>query len=206
MRGAVLYKTGLDMVRERVMRRNYGMIVSVLFEEGDPIDLRFIGKDGRHRCKDVLSWFVHKVFPFWENELIFRAPKYRISLWLNIRSVLTFILTSICAKDLCVSQYNFFLLITLMLQFISVVISVALLPFDFWIIIALIPICTISVDLRKLPKEAFQRQDCETRFWEVKFDIAVVFGQMMEFKLLYKGKVMQRAVGQYLWSKDFIAG
>jgi hypothetical protein len=62
MRGAVLYKMGMNMVKERVMRRHYGLVISDKFREGyDPDELKFRGKDGTWRCRDILHWFANKV-------------------------------------------------------------------------------------------------------------------------------------------------
>ena len=62
MRGAVLYKMGMNMVKERVMRRHYGLVISDAFREGyDPEDLKFRAKDGTYRVRNVLHWFANKV-------------------------------------------------------------------------------------------------------------------------------------------------
>ena len=62
MRGAVLYKLGLDFVRERFTRVCYGTQVSVEFQEGfHPNSRKTYGKDGRARCSGVMCWFVKKV-------------------------------------------------------------------------------------------------------------------------------------------------
>jgi hypothetical protein len=60
--GSVLYSTGLKYVRERVLRRHYGIITKVDFEEGKhPPNLRIIDLDGKVKCRDVVHWFARKV-------------------------------------------------------------------------------------------------------------------------------------------------
>lgn len=64
MRGAVLYKMELNMVKDRVMRRNYGIVIADTFREGDPEKLKYCGKDGKFMTRNVLDWFVRKVLSF----------------------------------------------------------------------------------------------------------------------------------------------
>lgn len=62
MRGAVLYKLGLDFVKDRVMRVSYGTAARVPFEEGrHPISRKGIDYDGKARCSGVMHWFAKKV-------------------------------------------------------------------------------------------------------------------------------------------------
>jgi len=62
MRGAVLYKLGLDLVTDRVMRRSYGIATNVPFRRGHhPESARYLDIDGTMRCRDVMHWYVHKV-------------------------------------------------------------------------------------------------------------------------------------------------
>ena len=62
MRGAVLYKLGLNFVKERLMRRSYGACVQVLFSSGyHPEHLKVECIDGVIRCDRVMDWFVQKV-------------------------------------------------------------------------------------------------------------------------------------------------
>jgi hypothetical protein len=62
MKGAVLYKLGLDFVKDRVMRVSYGTTTGVPFEEGHHPDSRKVmGYDGTARCSGVMHWFAKKV-------------------------------------------------------------------------------------------------------------------------------------------------
>ena len=64
MRGAVLYKLGLDLVKDRVMRVSYGTAARVPFQEGyHPISRRVVDYEGNPRCTGVMHWFANKVFP-----------------------------------------------------------------------------------------------------------------------------------------------
>jgi hypothetical protein len=67
MRGAVLHGffqglPSLDPVKQRVMRLNYGVELSVLFNSNrHPLHLKYFREtDGTHRC-DVMQWYAKKV-------------------------------------------------------------------------------------------------------------------------------------------------
>lgn len=63
MRGAVLYKLGLDLVKDRVMRVSYGTAARVPFREGyHPISRKVMDYEGNPRCTGVMHWFANKVF------------------------------------------------------------------------------------------------------------------------------------------------
>jgi hypothetical protein len=62
MRGAVLYKLGLDFVKDRVMRVSYGTTVRIPFEEGyHPYSRKVVDYDGTAKCRGVMHWFAKKV-------------------------------------------------------------------------------------------------------------------------------------------------
>ena len=62
MRGAVLHKLGLDFVKERIMRFNYGVTQSSSFRAGyHPHSRKFIHIDGYPRCRGVMNWYAAKV-------------------------------------------------------------------------------------------------------------------------------------------------
>jgi hypothetical protein len=60
-RGAVLYKLGLNLVKEHVMRVHYGVATWVPLEGHHPRGLRIRSNDGKPVCKDVMLWFANKV-------------------------------------------------------------------------------------------------------------------------------------------------
>lgn len=61
-RGAVLYKLGLNLVKEHVMRVHYGIATWVPFrEDTHPEELRIISNNGNPVCKDVMKWYANKV-------------------------------------------------------------------------------------------------------------------------------------------------
>jgi hypothetical protein len=63
MRGAVLQKMGLNFVKERVMRRHYGVAHNRPFEYGvDPICLKDVNAAGTIICRSVMKWYVNKVY------------------------------------------------------------------------------------------------------------------------------------------------
>lgn len=57
------------MVKDRVMRRYYGVAIAVPFGKGDPEKFKFRAKDGTLKCSNVLDWFVSKVPAFRRKEL-----------------------------------------------------------------------------------------------------------------------------------------
>lgn len=62
MRGAVLYGLGLHLVKERLMRRSYGVTSHPAYVAGlHPQHRRFVDVDGTERCKDVMDWYAIKV-------------------------------------------------------------------------------------------------------------------------------------------------
>ena len=63
MRGAVLHGLGLNMIKERLMRRSYGIEVNPTFDATiHPEAKKFVDKtDGMLRCKEVMHWFTTKV-------------------------------------------------------------------------------------------------------------------------------------------------
>jgi len=62
MRGAVLYKLGVDIVRERVMRMSYGIKVESLFRAGyHPGSRWFMNINGLPYCRGLMEWFAVKV-------------------------------------------------------------------------------------------------------------------------------------------------
>jgi hypothetical protein len=64
MRGAVLYKLGLDFVKDRIMRRSYGVAMNVAFRAGHhPTSRKVTSLDGVVRCEDVMHWYAYKVIP-----------------------------------------------------------------------------------------------------------------------------------------------
>jgi hypothetical protein len=77
MRGAVLHKMGLNLVKERVMRRHYGVRHYRPFELGiDPERLRGVDASGQTICNDVMKWYAYKVC-----SLLDRCTENRIKRW-----------------------------------------------------------------------------------------------------------------------------
>jgi len=62
MKGAVLYKLGLDLVETRVLRYSYGMDGFVPFKDGyHPEDRKVYDYEGVAKCEGYLHWFAKKV-------------------------------------------------------------------------------------------------------------------------------------------------
>ena len=74
MKGAVLYKLGLDLVRTRVMRSSYGTEIRVTFKEGVHPEYRKVyDYDRLPRCDGYMYWFAKKVFPSFGRYLTYRV-------------------------------------------------------------------------------------------------------------------------------------
>jgi len=62
MRGAVLHKMGINSVKERLMRRSYGIIANKAFRPGIHPDFRkFTDIAGVVRCRGNMNWYATKV-------------------------------------------------------------------------------------------------------------------------------------------------
>jgi hypothetical protein len=62
MRGALLRGLGLNPIKQRAMRRSYGVSSNPVFDPDQHLDSRkYIDIDGTTRCKDVMEWFARKV-------------------------------------------------------------------------------------------------------------------------------------------------
>ena len=62
MRGAVMHGLGLNLVKERLMRRSHGVVTQPIFRPGvDPQDRRSVDIIGIARCRDVMDWYARKV-------------------------------------------------------------------------------------------------------------------------------------------------
>jgi hypothetical protein len=62
MRGAVLYKLGLDFVKDRVLPRSYGINAEAIFRPGyHPESRKVEDLDGVTCCRGTMFWFAKKV-------------------------------------------------------------------------------------------------------------------------------------------------
>jgi len=61
MKGAVLHKLGLNFVKERIMRRSYGVRFYRPFEDDDPIERKSMDLAGETICTGVMDWYATKV-------------------------------------------------------------------------------------------------------------------------------------------------
>jgi hypothetical protein len=62
MRGAVLYRMGLNCVKDRLMRRNYGVVHQGKYKPGEhPEFLRAVNKAGMVVCNRAMEWCAYKV-------------------------------------------------------------------------------------------------------------------------------------------------
>jgi len=81
MRGAVLYKLGLDIVKARDMRLSYGVDMSPAFRSGyHPTSRKYRAIDGWDRCRGVMDWYATKVRNNVKRVLTLRERKSRMEL------------------------------------------------------------------------------------------------------------------------------
>ena len=60
-------------------------------------------------------------------------------------------------------------------------------------------ICTLAIDLKTLPDKAFIKSAGVGRdYYIVKIEIAMIFGSMLEFKLIWDGKVVSNVAASYV--------
>lgn len=63
MRGAVLHKLGLDFVKDRVVRKSYGVTYNAEFRRGHhPASRKINCLDGITRCENVMDWYAKRVY------------------------------------------------------------------------------------------------------------------------------------------------
>jgi hypothetical protein len=194
MRGAVLYKMGMNMVKERVMRRHYGLVISDIFREDfDPEELKFRGKDGSWRVKNVLHWFVNKVRSVLSRSH-FRALKLQIDMSLNTLFQSNSLLSSMNDQ----ARYTIKLIFWLAKLTGRLTTLIRVLLLFFVLTIGVATICSIDVDLRKLPVAAFKKSTATgVTLYIAEFELAIAFGPVMEFRLLYQKTLMGSAVAHY---------
>jgi hypothetical protein len=59
-------------------------------------------------------------------------------------------------------------------------------------------VCTIEVDLKKIPRRAFESKTGPNgHYYHVEYQLAVTFGPMLEFKLMWGGKVVGEVSSTY---------
>ena len=64
--------------------------------------------------------------------------------------------------------------------------------------LAVKPLCEVEMDLRELPEEAFERvTGSDGVYYSITYELAIKFGPMLEFQMLYKGKEYGKAIAKY---------
>jgi hypothetical protein len=196
VRGAVLHRMGLEIVKERRMRASYGIDKAVPFELGThPLPRMIVGPDGILRCSEVMHWYARKVFPILE-----------MSLFQNERMPIGKVVQHTVYSQLTEWKFKFAA---------SLNCSVELLVCDDdtppeylenctfigakYLTVAVRPLCEIHANLRDLPPEAFEKNSGpEGVFYSIVYDLAIIFTPVIEFKLLYHGKEYGKASAKYV--------
>jgi hypothetical protein len=75
---------------------------------------------------------------------------------------------------------------------------IPVIPRNICLTVGVATICSIDVDLRNLPVAAFKKitADGQTTY-SADFELAIAFGPVMEFRLLYQKTLMGSAVAHY---------
>ena len=118
MRGAVLHKLGLDFVKDRIVRKSYGVTFNAEFRRGHhPVSRKINCLDGVTRCENVMDWYARRVYAeIYSGRLIFRMTNWQMVLARNILFSGIFLLLNSKKRDhLCIER-NYTVAINLILQ------------------------------------------------------------------------------------------
>jgi hypothetical protein len=64
--------------------------------------------------------------------------------------------------------------------------------------LAVKPFCEVQVNLRDLPEEAFERvTGSDGVFYSITYDLAMKFGSMLEFQMLFNGIEYGKVTAKY---------
>jgi len=174
MKGAIIHKLGLDLVRARIMRRHYGIAKARTWRFGDPSYLKYIGLDGKVMCRGVMDWYVCKGQQVSHRQNVDKRfcteiLEYKVKYYTSIMHPVT--LYSYEGQDA---------------------------P-EFKDISGIRRLCNVTVDLKKIPPEAFERElGPEGPYYEVSYDVAIVFGSLLEFRLVHEGVLLGQGKADYL--------
>lgn len=195
MRGAVLHKMGLNLVKERMMRRHYGVSHYRNFLEGqDPEYLRGEDAAGDIICNSVMKWYAKKVqtkqsvlnnrVKGWKMGKLWSSHSFGNIVMCNTRAPTALSWLMICTSQKAMKHPPTWNLrvITRCLLFDKIVQSR----------------CSVESDLSSLRPFAL-KQGRKGSYYEVEYDLGVTFGPELEFKLVHRGRVIGRAVGSYDW-------
>lgn len=65
-------------------------------------------------------------------------------------------------------------------------------------LISVTQLCTVHVDLRKLPPRAFQVQEGQNgKYYQGMYQLGLVFGPELVFKFMFNGQVYGTAMARY---------
>lgn len=198
MKGAVLHKLGVDLVRTRMIKASYGTENLVSFQEGHhPESRKVLGYDGRLRCEGVMYWFAKKVSSQFVSAEIFRASLLRTELFYTKHSTL------IIRKEQTIAQTHIFLwtdfgyatktrLRNIWTHKVSPSLTGLILVMKMHI--------NLTVDLGKLPPDAWERKEgVRGTYRRVQYELGLSFGAGgIEWRFLYKGKVMGSVKCEYV--------
>jgi len=174
MRGAVLHGLGMDLVKERLMRRSYGSEFQAIFKPDEhPESLKFIDDiDGQCRC-NTMKWYASKGDRM-PNDTVktfgcvfdYTVERFKSGTSLVHNSRLWF-----CDADFAP-------------QFRNPSVS---------------QLCELSVNHRDLPTEAFkQRNGSNGTYYQVSYQLELTFGSELLFKLSYQGKIYGSVRAHYV--------
>jgi hypothetical protein len=161
---------GFNFVKERIMRRNYGVIYTrIPFLPGDPRHLLTITESGMPGCKKVMRWYALKGEKVADGHVVtdsftatYSPEEYEEEPILSFNALL------VCEDDPAPKYDND-----------SVVI-----------------LCVLPADLT--PLKPFEKHSgAKGIYYEVTFDLSMSFGQELEFKLLHNDKVISSICARY---------
>jgi hypothetical protein len=183
-----MYGLNSNTVRERILRRHYGIATSVVWDEWKhPLERRWTDHlDGTRRV-DVMRWYVAKVpLPLFQLMVGVNGLKIIVLLFYNFDDDEKLIRN---CKLLCCEK-NF----------------APLYPDDpsmstFWIrlSIAVEKVCEIQADLTTIPSNELTRQMAldGRLYYKLLYAIAMTFKNSITFELIFNGKTYETAFAKY---------
>jgi len=190
VRGAVLYRLGLDIVTHRIMRLSYGIAAATEFREGyHPPARKCTGIDGIVRCRDVMDWYATKVTYFVSYSADSRARGLQGGLSFLIISKWTSRSPNTLNIDRSTTRSDYGHPLVELLQNTK---KNRVCPFLVLLTLELREHCGLTVDLRDIPATGWERRSGPSGYYRrATYDISLTLGAGgMELQLRHDDKVI----------------
>jgi len=172
VRGAVLHKLGVTYVKERVMRRHYGISISQQFREGHPQDLKYKALDG-WRCAGVFQWYVKKGDRIPDRHIVRQTLVELLKPEAYYEGELKREINLRVYEDDKAPKYDF---------------GDKDIP----------TLCSLTVDLKKIPPDAFIKKLGQFgNYYSLEYELLLTFGSTLEFQYVWQGVKIGEAIAKY---------